>query len=198
MKYLLLCVLLVGLVGNNLLAGGAVKAQQQAVTRQAAAVKAAGTQQLNPCPQHCPSGSYQSTCPLCSTDGVLLYCLCNYKDQAKPNSLLIRERGEGEDIANCSGVLRYGQCIDLPKGSYQSTCSNCGITNNKLFCLCNYPDESKVFLTSLTVDPKDTRDIANCWGTLKYGQCIDLPKGSYLSTCYDCNVSNNSLSWQLH
>ncbi len=99
--------------------------------------------------------------------------------------LVIVLLGEGQ-------VIRAGGA-ELPKGSYQNSCYECIRIGYYLICYCSYPDSVAPNPTYLIIDPKDTRDIANCLGVLQYGACPEaelLPPGSYAQSCKDCIVVN--------
>ncbi len=86
---------------------------------------------------------------------------------------------------SAGGIISAGQ--QMPRGPYQKSCSNCKVENNVLTCRCNDP-RGGYKRTSLKL-PEPVKDINNCWGTLKYGDCWEgLPDGPYRQSCYDCQL----------
>ncbi len=192
MRYLVLCILLVGLINSNLLLQAGV--HQQAITRPAATVKAAGVRQLMQTQEALPSGSYQKTCSGCNiwldpkTQQNFLECIsCATQTSTRGAMTMLKIdldlKNKGFDIANCWGVLKYfapGQGCDnfIPKGTYSQTCKDCFIiavdpldimnTSHVLHCSCRNMAGQDV-QTQLIFTGGEV--LSNCNGQLKVGNC---------------------------
>lgn len=58
-----------------------------------------------------PNGSYQQTCTQISVSGSTLYARCpNSQGNLKDTQLNNYASADGQDIANCNGVLTIGRC----------------------------------------------------------------------------------------
>ncbi len=169
MKYLLLCITLIGLIGSALNLRGQL--------------------------WDIPPGSYHQSCSGCSMEEKLLQCDCvnplktTLKGKLDPQIRSIKSQLEyypylisnKYDIANCWGALRYFEpgkgCDDfIPKGTYKKTC-NCLIIGHpyyldevgELYCLCKNRAGQNI-PSNLYIKGGET-GISNCNGQLKVGNC---------------------------
>ena len=142
---------------------------------------------------HVPPGSYTKTCIDIALSGQTLTAKCRDKvDYWIEAQLAEIDLCQG-DITNIDGNLSCNKRGTVPAGSYQQSCTNPRLIGTTLTAMCALTT-GRVNNATLEEVDRCIGDISNADGYLTCMKSGEVPRGSYLDSCYQASVSGTSLT----